>query len=198
MVKARKASDGRQRVLDSALHLMQVSGSAGASIGNILELSRAPRGSLYHYFPDGKEQIVREALLQFDESFTAAIRTVMARPGSIEDRLKRFVDGMIKQLRATSFRESCPVTAILLGLSDEDEGAGRLRGVCAAILEGWGNTAAEYMDEFEPAIARELGRKFVVALQGGWLMCRVAESPQPLRDAFDLMAAHLATRRAAG
>ena len=52
----------RERMVQSAAQLMRERGLAGTGMREIAEHATAPRGSLQHYFPDGKDQIVREAL----------------------------------------------------------------------------------------------------------------------------------------
>ena len=52
----------RERLLDSAVDLLQRQGYRGTGLNELLERSGAPRGSLYHYFPGGKEQIGAEAI----------------------------------------------------------------------------------------------------------------------------------------
>ena len=52
----------RDRLLDAAVDLLQRQGYHGTGLNELLERSEAPRGSLYHYFPGGKEQIGAEAI----------------------------------------------------------------------------------------------------------------------------------------
>jgi TetR/AcrR family transcriptional regulator, lmrAB and yxaGH operons repressor len=49
--------DTRARILDAALRLFRKRGYHGTGLNDILELAQAPKGSLYHHFPDGKEEI---------------------------------------------------------------------------------------------------------------------------------------------
>jgi TetR/AcrR family transcriptional regulator, lmrAB and yxaGH operons repressor len=49
--------DTRARILGAALRLFRKRGYHGTGLNDILELAQAPKGSLYHHFPDGKEEI---------------------------------------------------------------------------------------------------------------------------------------------
>ena len=42
--------------------LFRRQGYAGTGLNDIVELSGAPKGSLYHYFPDGKASIAEAAV----------------------------------------------------------------------------------------------------------------------------------------
>ena len=46
----------------SALYLIAERGVQGTSIADVLERSGAPRGSVYHHFPGGKDEIVGAAM----------------------------------------------------------------------------------------------------------------------------------------
>ena len=56
------AADIRQNMVQHAVLLLARKGLQGASFSEILQASGAPRGSLYHHFPGGKEELVLAAL----------------------------------------------------------------------------------------------------------------------------------------
>ena len=58
----RKRGDTRTKMLISAAEVMRERGAAGVTIDEVLTRSGAPRGSVYHHFPDGRGQILAEAL----------------------------------------------------------------------------------------------------------------------------------------
>jgi AcrR family transcriptional regulator len=52
----------RERMVRAAARLFRVHGVTATGLRDIVETADAPRGSLQHYFPGGKEQLIREAL----------------------------------------------------------------------------------------------------------------------------------------
>lgn len=50
-------SDTRSRILKAALRLFRQHGYHGVGLAEILALAQAPKGSMYHHFPGGKEEI---------------------------------------------------------------------------------------------------------------------------------------------
>ncbi|HEX4885839.1 MAG TPA: TetR/AcrR family transcriptional regulator, partial [Casimicrobiaceae bacterium] len=68
-----RTSGTRARLLAAAVMLLRRSGLAGAGINEIVRESGAPKGSVYHHFPQGKEQIVTEALALHGSAVTAFI-----------------------------------------------------------------------------------------------------------------------------
>src|SRR5277367_3396639 len=55
-------SDVKQRMIEKAVVLLARNGLQRASFSEVLEASGAPRGSLYHHFPGGKDELVLAAL----------------------------------------------------------------------------------------------------------------------------------------
>ena len=49
--------DTRSRILRAALRLFRRHGYHGVGINDILAEAQAPKGSMYHHFPAGKEEI---------------------------------------------------------------------------------------------------------------------------------------------
>ncbi len=58
MRTALAASDIKQRMIEQAVILLAKKGLQGASFSEMLQASSAPRGSLYHHFPGGKDELV--------------------------------------------------------------------------------------------------------------------------------------------
>src|SRR5258707_13001435 len=67
-VTAARASEARElppreRMVRSAAQLIRRKGVSGTGMREIVVEADAPRGSLQHYFPGGKEELVSDALL---------------------------------------------------------------------------------------------------------------------------------------
>ena len=52
----------REQMIEGALSLLAKQGLQATSFSEVLKLTGAPRGSIYHHFPGGKDQLVAEAL----------------------------------------------------------------------------------------------------------------------------------------
>src|SRR3954467_10507810 len=111
----------RERLLDSAVDLLQRQGYHGTGLNELLERSEAPRGSLYHYFPGGKEQIGAEAIARAGDQPAAAgvhlaaavVRLLRARP-SVADAVEALAGLLAAGLEASDFERGCPVATTAL------------------------------------------------------------------------------------
>ena len=57
-------TEAKDRMVLATLELLRQSGLAGAGINNVVDASGAPKGSVYHYFPGGKRDLVASALVE--------------------------------------------------------------------------------------------------------------------------------------
>ena len=68
-------------MLISAAEVMRERGAAGVTIDEVLARSGAPRGSVYYHFPEGRNQILTEALQYAGEAITAVIDEAASKGG---------------------------------------------------------------------------------------------------------------------
>ncbi len=68
----------RQEILYTTSQLMETQGYHATGVNQILEASGAPKGSLYYYFPDGKDGLTEQVIQQTAERIESRIRLVMA------------------------------------------------------------------------------------------------------------------------
>jgi len=71
-------NNSRQKILDTASKLFQIKGYNATGLNEILKESGAPKGSLYYYFPNGKEELAVEAIKLASRAIEKNIRTGLA------------------------------------------------------------------------------------------------------------------------
>ncbi|HEX4353909.1 MAG TPA: helix-turn-helix domain-containing protein, partial [Polyangiales bacterium] len=64
----------RERMVLAAAALLSERGVAGTSFAEVIEKSGAPRGSIYHHFPEGKDALTAEAIALVGQHVLARIR----------------------------------------------------------------------------------------------------------------------------
>src|SRR5256885_11179743 len=78
MVKGKERSDMQASMVRSAASLIRTRGVNATSFSEVLADSGAPRGSIYHHFPNGKEQLAGDAIRWTSERVLAHQRTCRA------------------------------------------------------------------------------------------------------------------------
>ncbi len=69
----------RERMVRSAAQLIRRKGVSGTGMREIVTEADAPRGSLQHYFPGGKEELVSDALLWMGDVSARRIQRCLKR-----------------------------------------------------------------------------------------------------------------------
>ena len=108
MRKDAAAASTRHRVVEAAITLMRRSGLSGAGINEIVRESGAPKGSVYHFFPNGKQQIAQEGLVEYTQRVVAFIDASLAAKSGAGDKVKALFDAFAERIEQGEFRYSCP------------------------------------------------------------------------------------------
>ena len=175
---ATKRGSTRDKMLVSAAQVMRERGAAGVTIDSVLARSGAPRGSVYHHFPEGRSQILFEALRYAGDSITTVIDDAVDR--GARALLREFVNYWDHLLTDGGFTAGCPVAAAALGSADDEL---ELTVAAGDILDRWSAamTRAFVADGFDEPCAASLAVTSIAALEGAIMLCRSTRSAAPLR-----------------
>src|SRR2546430_15591710 len=103
-------------IVSTAL-LVRERGARATSVDAILAHRGAPRGSVYHHFPGGREQLLREATEYAGDYVARRLeREVSEHPLAALDAL---FDEYRENLEASDFRAGCPVVAVAVESSED-------------------------------------------------------------------------------
>jgi AcrR family transcriptional regulator len=166
-------------MIRSAAMLIRERGAHATAISDVLEHSGAPRGSAYHYFPDGRTQLLGEAVDYAGEYVAARI----AAGASGIDVLEGLIAAYRKQLVDTGYRAGCPIVAIAVEAGDPDTpAAAALIERTAAVFARWNDLTAQRFvaDGIEPQRAEELAMLMTTAIEGAIVVARATRDLKPL------------------
>jgi TetR/AcrR family transcriptional regulator, lmrAB and yxaGH operons repressor len=177
-----KRGDTRTNMLISAAEVMRERGAAGVTIDEVLTRSGAPRGSVYYHFPEGRNQILTEALQYAGDAITADIDEAAGQGAMV--LLRKFVEFWEALLADSDFNAGCPVVAAAIGCADDEL---RLSAEAGQIFTRWRTalTWAFVADGFPESDADSLAVMTIAALEGAVMLCRSTRSTDPLRRVED-------------
>ncbi|MFF7870892.1 TetR/AcrR family transcriptional regulator [Streptomyces qaidamensis] len=182
----------RERIVAGAADMISRRGLNATSIREMAKHARAPLGSTYHYFPEGKQQLATEAVRYTGEWVARRLRKEL-EAGPVSG-LRAFLGLWRKIVVDSDFRAGCPVLAVSIEEPPTDETPAAL--VAAAdVFDVWESLLADSLCEHgaERAQAAQLATLVVAAVEGSVAMCRAKRSTQPLdRTAEQLQALVLA------
>ena len=181
----------RDRILFAAAELLRRQGYAGTGLKQIAAQAEAPFGSIYHFFPGGKDELGEEVLRTGGDFFGRLYRLIADEAPDLPSGLDAFFAGAGETLRATDYADACPIATVAGEVASTNE---RLRSASADVFASW--LAALEADLHGAGVtgarARELALACLALLEGAFLLSRTLRSTDPM-DAAGRAAVALVT-----
>ena len=170
----------REAILSAAVRLFRQKGYAATGLAEILEVSGAPKGSLYHYFPGGKADIGEKAVARASETVAATLRDLAASSASPGDLIASYAGLLSGWLEQSGFRDGSPLTTTILETVPEHE---PIRAAALAAFDSWAGiiAASAQASGIPPERAKSLASVAIMLIEGGMIHCRVQRSVEPLK-----------------
>jgi TetR/AcrR family transcriptional repressor of lmrAB and yxaGH operons len=170
----------REAIVTASLTLFRRQGYAATGLNDIVELSGAPKGSLYHYFPDGKLSIAEAAVRQGGENVTATLHELARNNRTAGKLVRSYAKLLAKWMAKSQFRDGSSISAVLQETAPED------KKVTAAGIEAFASWRAPIVHQLEAAgvgagRAERLATLVIAALEGSLVQARVEQSANPIK-----------------
>ncbi len=174
----------RQRIVYASAELLRRQGYSATGLKQISVAAEAPFGSLYHFFPGGKEQLADEVLRTAGRFFLALYEAIAAGAPDLLGTVRDFFAGAAQTLEATDYADACPIATVAGEVASTNP---RLRRATADVFESWLGAVIE--DAVEAGIpaerARPLALSVLALLEGAFLLSRSLRSLEPMRACAD-------------
>ncbi len=174
----------------ATLDLLRGAGLAGAGINPIVEASGAPKGSVYHFFPAGKHQLVTAALKEAERALSEWYRKIFNQSAPLSQKVRTLFSETGAWVEANEFTKGCPVSAVTLDIDEESE---ELRTVCRGVFATFCEVIAAGLNEVPSAKRREVAQLILAALEGALILARAQATKDPLLQTGALLANTLAS-----
>lgn len=175
-----KDTSPRDELLAALGEVFRAHGYEGASLALISEATGLGKGSLYHAFPGGKEQMAEEVLASIDAWFVREIYQPLRHAGDPGRGIADMFRGVDAYFR--SGRRVCLIGVVALG-SARDLFAERVKtyfvawvDALAAALRKLGHAQGE---------ARQLAEQAVLEIQGALVLARAVNDPKVFARALE-------------
>ena len=173
----------RERIVYATAQSIRERGVTDTAMRDVVARAAAPRGSLQHYFPGGKEQLVTEALLWSADFAATSVATAF---GSMSAPTPGGLFAVIAQqwrehFLRRGYQRGCPLVAATADVAGPDPG------LCATINTGFGRWLTAVRDALRrmgvPASrAQPLAIVMISSLEGAIILARARQDVTPLTD----------------
>src|SRR5258708_20603667 len=106
------ARDSKEQMIEGAIQLLATKGLQATSFSEVLALTGAPRGSIYHHFPNGKNELINAAL---DLTSQRTLQLIETKRGESARAISEFfLDLWPKLLLHSQFRTGCSFLSVTI------------------------------------------------------------------------------------
>jgi len=174
-------SETKQRLLRAGERLFRAQGYSGTGLKQLAAEAEAPWSSMYHFFPDGKEQLAEEVIRYGGELYAQMIRQCFAAYPDPREAVAAMFSGEAKILRSSGFRNGCPVASVALDVASTTD---KVRKPCAEVFSSWIDALAGGIAASGTAAetATDLACYILATLEGAIILSRTSKSVKPLEQ----------------
>jgi TetR/AcrR family transcriptional regulator, lmrAB and yxaGH operons repressor len=175
------AAQHKDNIVRTAMRLFRRQGYASTGLQQILSESGAPKGSLYHYFPDGKEALGRAAVELAGELMSQTLLGLAQRHKQPKGFVKALCEVMAGWMEESDFRSGSPIATIMLETAPHSP---MLTEAGARVIDRWTEIVASVFarsgaSQREAKLKAEL---LIASVEGALLLARVRQSTRPILD----------------
>ncbi|RJF87594.1 TetR/AcrR family transcriptional regulator [Oleomonas cavernae] len=164
----------RERILRAGVRLFQAQGYHGTGVAAILARSRAPKGSFYHHFPDGKEALAVAAVGWLAGEVDGFLDAQVAAGA---DAAAMAVGLAEHAARGLAHADSMRGSLIAILAAEAVPGSAAITAALQTAVDGWLARLATGFAGTSPAEAQARAREILALVEGATVMARIAGRP---------------------
>jgi TetR/AcrR family transcriptional repressor of lmrAB and yxaGH operons len=164
----------RDQMIEGALSLLAQQGLQATSFSEVLKLTKAPRGSIYHHFPGGKDELVAEALKLLEKR---TVEQIKALDGSNPEKITEGFLGLWRYLLVNyNFSTGCSAVAVTVATNSR-----KLLERSVSIFDAWQKILTEKFIKagLTQNQAAEFATTLIAASEGAVVMSRATKNIEP-------------------
>jgi TetR/AcrR family transcriptional repressor of lmrAB and yxaGH operons len=171
----------RAALIDKAATLFRRQGYAATGLNQILEEAGVKPGSLYHHFPQGKQQLAAAVVDAEGAGIEQLLRRFLATGRPVADIVDRWVD-LLETVLAGDLRDGCPIEPIA---TESVNSSPVVREASARVFKGWCVAIADRLrsDGWSAAEAKGVAVAVISLIEGALILSRIAGDAAALEAA---------------
>jgi TetR/AcrR family transcriptional regulator, lmrAB and yxaGH operons repressor len=171
----------RTVLIENAATLFRRQGYAATGLSQILDEAGVNPGSLYHHFPQGKQQLAAAVVDTAGSGIEQLLRRFLASGRPVADIVDRWIDLLVVGL-AGDQRDGCPIEPIA---TESVNASPLVRAASARAFNGWCTAIAERLQSegWSADEAERVGLAVISLIEGALILSRIAGNPAALNAA---------------
>lgn len=175
-------ADTRDRIIVATNELFRRQGYNGTTLSQISKAAEATVGSIYHFFPGGKEALAVAVIESTGATYRELFVSIVTRAQDPAAAYAEFFAGAATVLEESDFIDPCPVGTVAREVANT---SGPIRTAAKNAFNSWIEAAAQHLvgAGVMPEDADQLAQVFVATVEGMFVLSRTQRSTAPLRSA---------------
>lgn len=177
---ARHNPEIRERLVSTAAKMLR-RGSSAVSIRELAKEANAPLGSTYHYFPNGKKQVITEAIQMTGEQFSQMLESALKKDprAGVTSLLNLWKEVILN----SNYNAGCPIIAVAMEDSNEAD-IEMAQQEAAKVFIRWRDlmSASFVAHGASEEVSNRLALTVIAAAEGAIAMCRVLRDIEPFEE----------------
>ena len=175
-------SNTRDRFIVATADLFRRQGYTATGVKQIVEAAGAPFGSMYHFFPEGKEDLGAATIRWSGAGYGQLIDLFYEAGADPVVATRRFFEAAADTVRDTDYADACPIATVALEVASTNE---PLRQATADVFESW--LAAIDVHLVQAGLTKTQARNLSVSLfsllEGSFMLARATRDHTHVRTA---------------
>jgi TetR/AcrR family transcriptional regulator, lmrAB and yxaGH operons repressor len=172
--------DTKSLIIDTATKLFRQKGYLGVGLTEIIKECNISKGSLYHHFPNGKEELLITCLHSLQEVITKDIEDIFDQYPTTKEALVAMIEKLIDQLEMDGTITGYTFSSIIsemAALSDP------VRHACAQLYKKIEEIYFRKLvsDGLSEDSAYSIALMTTATIEGGMMLCLTQNSSKPLK-----------------
>ncbi len=174
-----KRQDSKEKILQIASRLFQLQGYHATGLNQIIKESGLPKGSLYHHFPNGKEELAIEAVTYTSLYIEGKIKFFFENESDPITAIQSFIIDTANQFRNPEDIKGIPIGLLACETALISE---PLRQACMQAFLTWEQIVVQKLLEngYDQDLAAKAGILFNSLVGGGIIQSITSKDPRPL------------------
>lgn len=171
----------KQKILTTTSELLEQQGYHATGLNQIVKESNTPRGSLYYYFPNGKEELATEAVTQRMLMMATRSQSFLAKVDDAVEAIYSFIVSLSEQMSEDGCCTGAPIAAVALEASNSSES---IRKACAEGYQGLHNVLAAKLVSggFSEEKALSLAITINASIEGATILARTKQDASIIKN----------------
>jgi TetR/AcrR family transcriptional regulator, lmrAB and yxaGH operons repressor len=172
--------DTKLMIIDISTTLFQQKGYKGVGLNEILKVCNITKGSLYHHFPNGKEELLIACLKSMEEAITTDIEDIFKKNQSTLDATHAMIEKLVADFDRDGTITGYTFSSMVSEMASLSE---PVRNACSSLYTKIQGIYTDKLvaDGLSKSTANSIALMMTASIEGGIMLCLTKKSSEPLK-----------------